>query len=210
MGELMQSLNENQRTAVKNIGFGSNHRWWLVKNYDPKTRVLNCGSYHIQITEELVNDIFGIPRGKVEIKEVERVRADSHEVVAEWKGQFENAPARLTHVQFKTYMQAQKANGGIFVLNFLLFYNTLLGETTTNSSINMRFLPAMHRGMEIRIFNQCEYMIRCLDRKVEGWSTNDCFLGPMPLLVVCSECLHNFLNTHLDYALKHILTHNID
>ncbi|MFS7913115.1 hypothetical protein Hanom_Chr02g00138041 [Helianthus anomalus] len=52
--------------------------------------------------------------------------------------------------------------------------------------------------MEIRSFKWCEYMIRCLDRTVEAWSRNDCFLGPMPLLVACSECLHNFLNTHLD------------
>ncbi|KAM0007169.1 hypothetical protein Hdeb2414_s0149g00814391 [Helianthus debilis subsp. tardiflorus] len=69
------------------------------------------------------------------------------------------------------------------VLNFLLFYNTLLGETTTNSSINMRFLPALRRGMDIRSFNWCEYMIRCLDRTVEAWTPKDCFLGPMPLLV---------------------------
>ncbi|KAJ0779277.1 hypothetical protein HanPI659440_Chr06g0224731 [Helianthus annuus] len=83
MGELMESLNENQRGAVRNIGFGSilsfrmgpipsTLSWWLVNNYDTKTRVLNCGSHHIQITEELVHDVFGVPRGNEEIKEVER------------------------------------------------------------------------------------------------------------------------------------------
>ncbi|MFS7951916.1 hypothetical protein Hanom_Chr07g00600841 [Helianthus anomalus] len=164
MGELVESFNENQRQDVRNIGFGSilgfkmglipsTPGWWLVNNYDPKTRVLNCGSHHIQITEELVNDVFGVPRGDEKIKEVERARSDFHEVVAECKEQFENAPARLTLVQFKTYMKGQQASGRIFVLNFLLFYNTLLGETTTNSSINMRFLPALHRGMDIRSFN---------------------------------------------------------
>ncbi|KAJ0428459.1 hypothetical protein HanHA300_Chr17g0646361 [Helianthus annuus] len=196
MGELMESLNEIQRGAVRNIGFGSILKfrmgpipstlgWWLVNNYDTKTRVLNCGSHHIQITEELVHDVFGVPRGNEEIKEVERARADFHEVVAEWKGQFGKAPARLTPVQFKTYMQGQKASGRIFVLNFLLFYNTLLGETTTNSSINMKFLPALHRGKDIRSFNWCEYMIRCLDRTVETWTRTpkEPFLGPMPLLV---------------------------
>ncbi|KAJ0534409.1 hypothetical protein HanIR_Chr09g0419461 [Helianthus annuus] len=194
MGELMESLNESQRGAGRNIGFGSilsfrmgpipsTLGWWLVNNYDTKTRVLNCGSQHIQITEELVHDVFGVPRGNEEIKEVERARADFHEVVVEWKGQFENAPACLTPVQFKTYMQGQKASGRIFVLNFLLFYNTLLGETTTNSSINMEFLPALHRGKDIRSFNWCEYMIRCLDRTVKTWTPKEPFLGPMPLLV---------------------------
>ncbi|XP_035830847.1 uncharacterized protein LOC110869443 [Helianthus annuus] len=194
MGELMESLNENQRGAVRNIGFGSilsfrmgpipsTLSWWLVNNYDTKTRVLNCGSHHIQITEELVHDVFGVPRGNEEIKEVARARADFHEVVAEWKAQFESDPARLTPVQFKTYMQGQQASGRIFVLNFLLFYNTLLGETTTNSSINMKFLPALHRGKDIKSFNWCEYMIRCLDRTVEAWTPKEPFLGPMPLLV---------------------------
>ncbi|XP_035830816.1 uncharacterized protein LOC118480200 [Helianthus annuus] len=133
--------------------------------------------------EELVHDVFGVPRGNEEIKEVARARADFHEVVAEWKAQFESDPARLTPVQFKTYMQGQQASGRIFVLNFLLFYNTLLGETTTNSSINMKFLPALHRGKDIKSFNWCEYMIRCLNRTVEAWTPKEPFLGPMPLLV---------------------------
>ncbi|KAF5781470.1 hypothetical protein HanRHA438_Chr11g0496741 [Helianthus annuus] len=165
----------------------------MVKNYDPKTRVLNCGSHPIHIIEELVHDIFGVPRGKIEIKEVERARADFHEVVAKWKSQFKDGESsRFTPVQFKTYMKGQHTSGRIFVLNFLLFYNTLLGEITTNLMINMRFLPALSRGIEIMSFNWCEYMIRCLDRTVEAWLPNGPFLGPMPLLVVCSEYLHDF------------------
>ncbi|KAM0026250.1 hypothetical protein Hdeb2414_s0020g00555951 [Helianthus debilis subsp. tardiflorus] len=167
--------------------------WWLMKNCDPKTRVLNCGRYHIQITEELVHDVFGLLRGKVEIKEVERAKADFHDVIVEWRSQFENAPTRLKHVQFKTHMQAQNARGRIFVLNFLLLTNTLLGETTHNSSINMRFLPALRQWIKIKSFNWCEYMIRCLDRTVDEWLPKDCFLGPMPLLVVCSEYLQTFV-----------------
>ncbi|MFS8025184.1 hypothetical protein Hanom_Chr16g01471921 [Helianthus anomalus] len=70
-----------------------------------------------------------------------------------------------------------------FVLNFLVFYNTILGETTQDSSIDMRFLPAVHRALDITSFNWCEYMIRCLDRNVDGWSPKDNFFGPMPWLV---------------------------
>ncbi|MFS7900523.1 hypothetical protein Hanom_Chr00s119028g01810931 [Helianthus anomalus] len=79
MGELVESFNENQRQAVRNIGFGSilgfimgpipsTLGWWLVNNYDPKTRVLNCGRHHIQITEELVNNVFVVPRGDENIR----------------------------------------------------------------------------------------------------------------------------------------------
>ncbi|KAM0010496.1 hypothetical protein Hdeb2414_s0074g00775071 [Helianthus debilis subsp. tardiflorus] len=167
------------------------------KNYDHKTRVLNCGSYQKPITEELMHEIFGVPTGKVEIQEVERTRADFSEVVAEWKSQFENAPKRFTHVQFKTYIQPQHASGRIFVLNFLRFYNTLLGETTHNSSINIRFLPALRRGLDVNYSNWCEYIIRCLDRNVDGWLPKDCFHGPMALLVVCSEYIHTFVCTCL-------------
>ncbi|MFS7945080.1 hypothetical protein Hanom_Chr06g00519781 [Helianthus anomalus] len=184
----MQTLNEDQWVAVKNIGFGSILGFKMCQI---SSALGWC--HHIQITEELVNDIFGVPRGKVEIKEAERARADFHEVVVEWRSQFENAPTRLTPFQYKTYMQAQNASGRIFVLNFLLFYNTLLGETTHNSSINMRFLPALRQGIKIKSFNWCEYMIRCLDRIVDEWLPKDCFLGPMPLLVVCFEYLHTFV-----------------
>ncbi|KAJ0563587.1 hypothetical protein HanLR1_Chr07g0247151 [Helianthus annuus] len=120
---------------------------------------------------------------KIKVGESENPVSGSKVVVAEWKGQFESDPARLTPVQFKTYMKGQQASGRIFVLNFLLFYNTLLGETTTNSSINMKFLPALRRGKDIKSFNWCEYMIRYLDRTVEAWTPKEPFLGPMPLLV---------------------------
>ncbi|MFS8002016.1 hypothetical protein Hanom_Chr13g01197131 [Helianthus anomalus] len=114
----MDSLNEDQRNSVKNIGFGATLGfkmgqisialgWWLVKNYNHKTRVLNCGSHQIPITEELVHEIFDVPRGKIEIQEVEKARADFSEEVAEWKSQFENATKRFTTVQFNAYMQTQ-------------------------------------------------------------------------------------------------------
>ncbi|MFS7972597.1 hypothetical protein Hanom_Chr09g00846661 [Helianthus anomalus] len=133
--------------------------WWLVKNYDHKTHVLNCGSYQIPITEELMHEIFGVPRGYVEIQEVERARADFIEVVAEWKSQFENTPKPFTPVQFKAYMQKEHASRRIFVLNLLCFYNTLLCETTHSPSINMRFLPTLRQGLDINNFNWCEYII---------------------------------------------------
>ncbi|KAJ0443318.1 hypothetical protein HanIR_Chr16g0819431 [Helianthus annuus] len=163
MGEPMENLNEDQRNSVKNIGFGAilgfkmgqiatTLGWWLVKNYDPKTRILNCGSHQIPISEEFVHEIFGV-QGEIEIQEVERARADFSEVVAEWKNQFENAPKRFTPVKFKAYMQTQHATRRIFVLNFLLFYNTLLDGTTHNSSINMRFLQALRCGLDIKNFN---------------------------------------------------------
>ncbi|MFS7928520.1 hypothetical protein Hanom_Chr04g00321741 [Helianthus anomalus] len=110
--------------------------------------------FDISSFEELVHDIFGILRGNLEIQVVKRAKSDFHEVVAEWKSQFKDGESsRFTPVQFKTYMQGQNASGRIFVLNFLLFYNTLLGEITTNSTINMRFLPALRRGIEIKSFN---------------------------------------------------------
>ncbi|MFS7907209.1 hypothetical protein Hanom_Chr01g00068601 [Helianthus anomalus] len=47
----------------------------------------------------------------------------------------------------------------------------------------MRFLLVVRRGMDIRSFNWCKYIIRCLDRTVEARTQKDYFLGPMLLLV---------------------------
>ncbi|MFS7912789.1 hypothetical protein Hanom_Chr02g00134001 [Helianthus anomalus] len=87
-------------------------------------------------------------------------------MVVEWKIEFEDPPKRHTPVQFKIYLETQHARGRIFELNFLIFYNTILGETTHNSSINMRFFHRCIAGFNIRSFNWCEYMIKCLDRNL--------------------------------------------
>ncbi|KAJ0552986.1 hypothetical protein HanRHA438_Chr08g0343231 [Helianthus annuus] len=194
MVTVVESFNQNQRNTVIKIGFGSilgfqmrtvpsSLGWWLVKNYDHKTCILNAGSQQIHITEELVHEIFGVPRGVKLVEEVERARADFNEVVAEWKNQFIKAPKRMTPIPFKTNLVSQDSYDRACVLNFLIFYNTILGETTHNSSVNMRFLPSMHRGVDIKSYNWCEYMIRCLNRNAAGWEPKDNFFGPLPLLV---------------------------
>ncbi|MFS7977297.1 hypothetical protein Hanom_Chr10g00902361 [Helianthus anomalus] len=165
------------RTVPSSLG------WWPVKNYDHKTCVLNVGSHQIHITEELVHEIFGVPRGVKLVEEVERARANFSEVVAEWKSQFVNPPKRLSLDPFKTYLVLQNSYDRTFVLNFLIFYNTIMGETKHNSSINLRFLPSMHRGVDIKSYNWCEYVIRCLNRNADGWEPKDNFFGHLPLLV---------------------------
>lgn len=192
--KMIFSLDSQQMATVNEIGFGNilefnmdsyptGMGYWLVKNYDAETCTLNVGSHLIQITPELVHKIFGIPMGKIEVEEHQRPR-DSDPVVAEWKGQFDVKVKRILAVQFREYMEKYKRNGRLFILNFLVFFFTFMGETTQNNSVNLFFLPSVKKGMNVKSFNWCSYMITLLNRSKKTWKPDKHFHGPLALLLV--------------------------
>ncbi|MFS8024176.1 hypothetical protein Hanom_Chr16g01460161 [Helianthus anomalus] len=71
------------------------------------------------------------------------------------------------------------------VLNFLILYFSLLGDTTTNNSVNVRFISNIQPGVDIKSFNWCSYMVSCLNRTKMAWrGGDDAFRGPMLLLAI--------------------------
>ncbi|KAF5767134.1 putative papain-like cysteine peptidase superfamily [Helianthus annuus] len=196
---LASGLNEEQRQKVDEIGFGSIFGYkvtgvptalanWLVINYDPDNGILNVdGGRSVNISSELVRSVFGLPMGPTDLAEKKKASKRKDVVVQAFRDQFKHMDiTRLSPVQLMKYiLDWQSDNGRLFVLNFLILYFSLLGETTTNNSVNVRFISNIQPDVDIKSFNWCAYMISCLKRTKTAWhGGDDAFRGPMLLLAI--------------------------
>ena len=143
------NLNQNQRQAVHQMGFGATLRlkidtvptmlgYWLVENYNEKTNTLNVGNHTIHMNEELINSLTGIPNGRVPVNMKKRPTAKDH-VVAEWKAQFQglgwvNRPS--VKLYFDDILPVMHGFGRNFCLNFLVAFFTIIGHASDNAVVN--------------------------------------------------------------------------
>ncbi|MFS7920026.1 hypothetical protein Hanom_Chr03g00219471 [Helianthus anomalus] len=121
--------------------------------------------------------------------DVEKKKASKRKdvVVQVFRNQFKHMYiTRLSPVQMMNYILDWQADDGrLFVRNFLILYFSLLGETTTNNSVNVRFISNIQPDVDIKSFNWCAYMVTCLKRTKTTWhGGDDAFRGPMLLLAV--------------------------
>ncbi|KAJ0560631.1 hypothetical protein HanRHA438_Chr06g0269421 [Helianthus annuus] len=70
-------------------------------------------------------------------------------------------------------MAQYKSNFWIFDLNWLVMFNSVMGETSANNTVNQRFLVCMDPNACITSFKWCRYMITCLNRTTQAWARND-------------------------------------
>ncbi|MFS7910738.1 hypothetical protein Hanom_Chr02g00109731 [Helianthus anomalus] len=150
--------------------------------------VLNVGNGRIvNITSELVKIVFGLPMGPTSLAEKKKASKRKDVVVQEFRDQFKLMDTnRLSPVQLMNYMLDWQADHGrLFVFNFLILYFSLLGETTTNNSVNVRFISNIQPDVDIKSINWCSYMVSCLNRTKTTWhGGDDAFRWPMLLLAV--------------------------
>ncbi|KAK9079919.1 hypothetical protein SSX86_001594 [Deinandra increscens subsp. villosa] len=156
---MISRLNEDQRKVVEKIG-------------------------KINVTALEVREIFGLPMGEKEVIEREKPR-DRDEVVAEFKFQFPPESAdRVLLVELTNFMKSQKDAGWMFTINFMVVFATIFGNTMKNSTVNKRFLNNIRQDADIKNYNWCEYLIKCLKRERRDWNGLNSFCGPLQFLAM--------------------------
>jgi len=195
MMDVIRALTPGQRKTVEEIGFSSmlsmNIKtvptmlgYWLVINYDHRTSILDVGAKKIQITEELVRDVLGIPMGETEVRCVDRADSRFREIT-EWRLQF-GADKGTYNVSYPIKkVKESGGNGRLFILNFLVIFATIMGRTTKGTTCTMSFLPALQDGVCVSSLNWCRYILNCLKETRGRWSTTEHYNGPLTLLAVC-------------------------
>ncbi|KAM0040633.1 hypothetical protein Hdeb2414_s0012g00396271 [Helianthus debilis subsp. tardiflorus] len=177
---LMKELNEPQMLAVELMGFGSLrhlsvHRiptrlgLWLVTNYDHQNNCLNVGTHTIQITRELIADVLGIPMGDVRVNYVKKP-SKKDPVILRWRNQFGTGSNLKTVKDVTDFIKASDDSGRMFMLNYLVVFNTIMGVTTKGGHVNMKFLPSVTPNADINKMDWCSYLIECLRKTKRKWS----------------------------------------
>jgi len=192
---LFETFNEEQKKIVDDMGFGkvlnlkvdsipTSLGYWMVDNYNQHTHTLNTGINLIQITPQLVNEVMGIPIGSIPIKNKRAKKKDA--VVAEWRSQFKKTTwiSRPFTMAYLDHIRGLKHSGRYFMLNFLVAFFSIVGETNDNSFVNQSFLNSVRSNINIKDLRWCDYMIYCLNNAKASWNQNGRFKGPLLLLAV--------------------------
>ncbi|KAI3810678.1 hypothetical protein L1987_20300 [Smallanthus sonchifolius] len=154
--------------------------YWLVSNYDPSCNQLNLGTHVITITPQTIHEVLGIPMGKVQFRKLKNPTIRDA-VIAEFKNQFDIADKPPTPKNLFDHLKECKDAGRQFQLNFLVLFITIMGEITQGSTVNMKFLPRLTTGVDIKSFDWCT-LISCLNKTTSKWNGVQHFSGPLTFL----------------------------
>ncbi|KAL9996537.1 hypothetical protein Hdeb2414_s0015g00439181 [Helianthus debilis subsp. tardiflorus] len=189
---------------IRNIPAGLGH--WLLDNYAHETNELNVGSHVIKLTPSKVHDVFGVPMGDIPVSEHKRKRMIDV-FRDEWKNQFFQTSITINDVIKQ--LKSQRTGGTLFKLNFLVLFNSIMGETTKRATVNPKFLASIMDEGDICKMDWCTYMITCLNRTKEGWNGKEPYNGPLTLLAVLYahelQLKHNPENA-ITPAIKYVTT----
>ncbi|KAJ0693220.1 putative phospholipase [Helianthus annuus] len=188
----LNGLSAAQKADLKDMGFASLTAFnihkipvglgrWLLVNYSHETNELNVGSHVIKVTTSKVHDVFGVPMGDIPVYEHKRKRM-TDVFREEWKNQFFQTSVTINDVIQKLKLRRQ--GGKLFKLNFLVLFNSIMGETTKRATVNPKFLASIRDEGDICKMDWCSYMITCLNRTKEGWNGKEPYYGPLTFLAV--------------------------
>ncbi|KAI3760021.1 hypothetical protein L1987_50409 [Smallanthus sonchifolius] len=209
----IQALSEAQIAAIKEMGFESVLSWnikslptvlayWLLNNYDEDRAELNMGENRLKITPSIVHEVLGIPMGPIKVLDKNKPRKGVDKTIDAFKVQFDST--RVGAIELKNKMANTQEAGRLFKINFLVLFNTIMGEITKSTTVNQKFIKFIDDASEIPNMDWCSYMIDCLNRTKKTWKEHDYYNGPITLLVVLYT--HEFQKRHGAFSAPQVQT----
>lgn len=191
----IRSMNEEQKQAVIDIGFGSilNMKfeeiptrigYFVVDNFDERTGKIKLKNGSIHVTKQVIHDMLGVPMGGLEIKAENKSKSDDA-VTLEWRSQFDKPTIRPTDVA-RMIANSNEA-GRKFKLNFLVLFASCMAEGTKLGICNQKFLPSIGEDIDIKTLDWCGYIMDCLKVSKVGWNRDNrqsFYSGPLTLLTL--------------------------
>ncbi|XP_063935353.1 uncharacterized protein LOC108198366 isoform X2 [Daucus carota subsp. sativus] len=178
--EMIQDLTIPQKEWVKNSGFGSilNFKlqdyprylgYSIAKQFDPEKCSIVVGDKTLEITEDDVHRVLGLPMGETKIAFV-----SSKSLSKEWRKQFGDQKKSF-RVAVKDVICAMKESGCVdihFKKNFISVMICFLIQAPTNSYIRQKLLGFCCELDKCSNYNWCELVVRCLKKCPKFWLKN--------------------------------------
>ncbi|KAG6427476.1 hypothetical protein SASPL_111721 [Salvia splendens] len=197
---ILKSLNERQKTAVRQLGFGGllyynvasvlgTLAYWLLEHFDH----LRCSLMHPNGVEVVVDTkdvelIFGFPNGWITIDRCDRNTGIKY---METIPLDEEADMNVMQTKVLETKMLQETGGGLFKKIFLLLLETALIETSPCGYVRPRIVDILGDLQKVKKHNWCRYLLDNLLRTRELWKNNKSkvFSGPVVFLVVCRSSI---------------------
>ncbi|KAL3652123.1 hypothetical protein CASFOL_001804 [Castilleja foliolosa] len=212
---LIDTLSDQQKKAVRDIGFGGLLKLTLKENQLELINFLlinfnysQCsvempGGGKLFIREEDVVYVFDLPQGKNVVSECHALKGNVEfdRLVTQFRGRWnvENG-SPLLKVMAEGLVEREDF-GDDFNRDFVVLAVSSVIKSNQDRNVNYRFLDSLHDVNEIRNFNWCSYVIKQLLATVHEWRTskavNPWFTGPAAFLMLCYLDRVEFLQTDI-------------
>lgn len=203
--DMIESLSSSQKDWVTKTGFGSildfnlhsypkYLSYIVVKNFDCDSCGIMVDNKILQITENDVHRVLGLPIGP---KSVPFIKSDS--LAREWRKQYSDNkdPFRVAVKDVLSVVKDSTLSDENFKKNFISLMFCFFFQPPSNSFIRqklLRFCCNLDRCFD---YNWCEFVISCLKKTTRFWLQKDeteYYTGPLPLLLVCTSVVKNYVS----------------
>ena len=194
--DMLESLNENQRRAVREIGFGAllnfNIRsfpralaYYLINNFNSKTSSIELNSGEsLFLDDEDVHITLGFPIGSLPINK-SKFQKNTHiktEIARFCKG----GEKKMVPKYVVEQMERDKEGGELFKWTFMVLMEYALINTPADGNLRPKILDYIADVEKIKEYNWCGYVISRLHETQKRWKkdTAKIFTGPVIFVVV--------------------------
>lgn len=197
LNEMIYALSDKQQQWVTDAGFGSLLNFELVEMpqrlayrilevFDERSCKLVLKSGDVEITEQAVHDVLGLPCRGSEIKFKEDERTTQR--INQWRSQFELAEGQSL-VKASEVVDIMKQTGDVdelFKMNFLVLMTNVLIRSNTNNSVAQTILTLYDIIDNCSKYNWAQYLLKSLVITKRRWmrTASLFYTGPMIFLLI--------------------------
>ncbi|CAA0822892.1 Unknown protein [Striga hermonthica] len=193
----ISDMSDVKKLAIREMGLGcllelgitstpSKMGFWLVENFNYMDRKLQLyDGEKVHIKEDDVYVAFGLPRGKIEIKNKKK-RVTSR-LLDDWIELFNvKCSTNITASKVLDKMKESADADDWFKRHFIVLMVSCLFESCPNGMANFRLVHMLEDLSTVANMNWCSYMIRCLVDSKRSWEANGKrkYTGPLLFLTV--------------------------
>ena len=197
LATVMTSLTPAQKECIKGMGFGSmigfnidklpgKLVYHVVDNFDGTEMVIKNRAGDIQIDRDSVHDVFGIPKGHIDISSLE-FKAD-FEFISEWFNQFPNRKDIRPSAICTQILNSNGATDKLFKMNFLMLFANTMASSESNGKVKFDVLNYLSKDVDIASLDWCGFVLKNLKYSKSQWHRNDVnknfYAGPATFLTV--------------------------
>lgn len=192
------SLNEKQKEAVRAMGLGGllclqvsslpmKLAYFVVDHLDPDNCLLRINEWEMEIVEEDVHYVLGLPLGGDIFRQGKRLRRSSNEFLNRFRrcaGGGANG-VKCSHIIDR--IKVMDEDDDDFKLLFLVLFFSTMVESQENGRCNERILDSIKSIESIPKLNWCEYILHSLMVNTRKWKSDKSgyFVGPLTFILVC-------------------------
>ncbi|XP_057803571.1 uncharacterized protein LOC131018895 [Salvia miltiorrhiza] len=195
--DALQQLNDDQKKAVHDIGFGSilslqvkklpcRLAYWILEKFDERRCELELdGGSRVKITEDDVYRVYGFPKGTETIPIFSR--ATNNALCEQWAAFFGFASCEKIKIGLVLREMLDCTTGGTwFKHHFMIAMAHTLIHSCTSGTVHPYILRCLENVGTLKRWNWAEYVLQTLiDNKISWVGDEDkVFAGPTLFLVL--------------------------